>query len=140
MPIRTYSDLIKLPTFEERYLYLKLDGVVGEDTFGFARYLNQTFYRSPEWRKIRRDVIIRDNGCDMALEDEPIAGRIYVHHLNPITPEDLENRSPKLFDMENLVSVSYNTHQAITYGIDSLVQRQSIDRAPNDTCPWRIFQ
>lgn len=138
--IRTYSDLIKLPTFEERYLYLKLDGVVGEDTFGFARYLNQAFYRSPEWRKIRRDVIIRDNGCDMALEDEPIVGRIYVHHLNPITPEDLENRSPKLFDMENLVSVSYNTHQAITYGIDSLVRRQSIDRAPNDTCPWRIFQ
>lgn len=137
--IRTYSDLIKLPTFEERYLYLKLDGVVGEDTFGFARYLNQAFYRSPEWRKIRRDVIIRDNGCDMALEDEPIVGRIYVHHLNPITPEDLENRSPKLFDMENLVSVSYNTHQAITYGIDSLVHRQNIERAPNDTCPWRNY-
>ncbi len=138
--IRTYSDLIKLPTFEERYLYLKLDGVVGEDTFGFARYLNQEFYRSPEWRKVRREVILRDNGCDMALESEPIPGRIYVHHLNPITPEDLESRSSKLFDMENLVSVSYNTHQAITYGIDSLVQRQNVDRAPNDTCPWRIFQ
>ena len=132
-----YSELIKLKTFEDRFNYLKLDGVVCSPTFSFERYLNQVFYRSPEWRRVRNEIIIRDNGCDMALEDEPIAGNIYVHHMNPITPDDIENRSRKLFDPENLICLSYDTHQAITYGLDLPTRRQVITRAPNDTCPWR---
>ena len=135
--IRSYSELIKIPTFEERYFYLKLSGIIGDETFGFDRYMNQLFYRSPEWRRIRREIVIRDNGCDLGIESEPIIGQIYVHHMNPINSDDIKNRSSRLFDPENLISVSYNTHQAITYGLDHLIRRENIERAPNDTCPWR---
>lgn len=135
--IRTYSELITLPSFEERYKYLKLNGQVGADIFGRDRYLNQAFYQSPEWKKARRRVIVRDMGLDMALEGYPIGGPIYVHHMNPITPEDILERDPKLFEMENLICLSYNTHEAVTFGVDDLVTAGPVERKPFDTCPWR---
>lgn len=135
--IRTYSELITLRTYEERYEYLRLDGVIGADTFGYDRYLNQQFYRTPEWRKLRRNIIIRDNGCDMGLEGYEIQGNIYIHHMNPITKDDILNRSEYLLNPEFLICLSFNTHQAITYGsVDAPVQRP-IERSKNDTCPWR---
>ena len=137
MKIRTYSKLILLPTFEERYEYLRLDGIVGEDTFGFDRYLNQKFYNTPEWRRFRHQIIVRDNGCDMGLEGYEIYGKIYVHHINPITKQDIINRSKSLLDPENAICLSFDTHQAITYGaVDAPVQKP-IERFKNDTCPWR---
>ena len=133
----SYSDLITLPTFKERYLYLKQAGVVGEETFGSHRYLNQAYYTSPEWRSIRNQVIIRDNGCDLGVEGYEIADRIYVHHINPITEEDILDRSPALFDPENLICVSFNTHQAIHYGDESLLPIISFnERTPGDTKLW----
>lgn len=135
---KTYSELIKLNTFKERYDYLKLDGVVGKETFGAQRYLNQALYTSKEWRDFRRHIIIRDKGCDLAMldEDYEIQGLIIVHHLNPITLEDLENRSDCIFDPENVVCVAYNTHEAIHYGDYSLIIRDPVERKPGDTCPW----
>ena len=137
MNIRTYSELITLPTFEERYRYLRLGGKVGEETFGFDRYINQTFYRSQEWRSIRDYVITRDNGCDLGIEDREIAGRILIHHMNPISVEDILHRSEYLLDPEYLISTIKNTHDAIHYGDESLLIVAPIERTRNDTCPWR---
>lgn len=135
--MRSYSELIKLPTFEERYRYLKLGGKVGENTFGHARYLNQIFYQSPEWRRFRRDVIVRDNGCDLAMPGWTIVDKVYIHHLNPITLDDIERRNPAILDPENAVAVSFGTHQAIHYGDESLLAIGFTERTPNDTIPWR---
>lgn len=137
MIIRTYSELITLPTFEERYEYLRLDGIVGEETFGFDRYLNQIFYRSEEWRKARDYVIVRDGGCDLAMEDREIHGRILVHHMNPIAKEDIIRRSKILLDPEFLICTVKNTHDAIHYGDDNLLFKAPIERRMNDTCPWK---
>lgn len=135
--IRTYSELIQLPTFEERFDYLRLDGVVGKDTFGFDRYLNQQFYRSGEWKRIRNRVIVRDNGCDLGIDDYEIHGRILIHHMNPISIEDLQHMSDLLMNPEYLICVSHRTHNAIHYGDESLIVTAPIERTQNDTCPWR---
>lgn len=135
--IRTYSELMKLPTFEERFQYLKLNGAVGQDTFGFERYLNQTFYRSKEWKRIRDYVIIRDNGCDLAMDDREIYDRIYIHHMNPIIANDILNESEFLLDPEYLICTTQRTHNAIHYGDESLLYQGPIERTPNDTCPWK---
>lgn len=136
--IRSYTELSKLKTFEERYNYLKLSGSVGQDTFGSNRYLNQRFYHlSPEWKSVRDKVIIRDGGCDLGVEGHDICGRIIIHHMNPITIEDLESGSPYLFDPEYLICVTHNTHNAIHYGDESQLVTMPKERAPNDTCPWK---
>ena len=135
--IKTYSQLITLPTFIERYKYLKLEGVVGDETFGFDRYLNQIFYKSIEWKSVRDHVIVRDNGCDLGIEDRIIGERILVHHMNPIRIEDIKNRSEFLLDPEYLICVSKNTHNAIHYGDSELLITEPIERSKNDTCPWR---
>lgn len=137
MKIRTYSELILIPTFEERFEYLRLDGKVGEDTFGFDRYLNQLFYRSQEWKKIRDYVIVRDNACDLSVEGHDIYGRVLIHHMNPITPRDIEKRTDLLLDPEYLICTVHNTHNAIHYGDEKLIIKTPIERRKNDTCPWR---
>ena len=139
MRIKTYSELIKLKTFEERFEYLKLnDGRVGEDTFGHLRYLNQQFYKTMLWKHIKRDLIIRDNGCDLGVEGYEIEGRsVYVHHLNPITKNDIINRTEYLTNPEFLICTTFETHQAIHYGDISLLITSPIVRTRNDTCPWR---
>lgn len=134
---RTYSELIRIPTFKERYEYCKLQGQVGIDTFGFDRYLNQTLYRSAKWRSLRNQIIIRDNGCDLAWPDFPINYRLLIHHLNPITEQDVLNESSVLFDPENLICVSHDTHNAIHYGTEVLLPKGPVVRAPNDQCPWK---
>lgn len=136
--MRTYSELITLPTFEERFKYLKLGGEVGKDTFGFERYLNQLLYHLPEWKDIRRKVIVRDEGCDLAIPDREIHGLIIVHHMNPITVEDVEEHNLDVFDPEYLITVSKLTHDAIHYGDESLlIESEPVQRNPGDTCPWR---
>ena len=136
--IRTYSELMKLETFEERYEYLKLGGRVGEETFGFDRYLNQIFYKSKEWLSIRNHIITRDNGCDLATPGREIRGnKIIIHHMNPITKEDILNRSDMLLNPEYLICTVKNTHDAIHYGDSELLQKDPIVRSKNDTCPWR---
>ena len=135
--IRTYSELITLPTFEERYRYLKLSGRVGEDTFGFDRYLNQIFYKSNEWLDVRDYVIVRDGGCDLGIPDREIFGKILVHHMNPIRQEDILRRSKWLLDPEYLICTIKNTHDAIHYGDESLLILAPTERKKNDTCPWR---
>ena len=137
MKIRTYSELITLPTFEERYEYLRLGGKVGEETFGFDRYLNQIFYKSSEWLAVRDQVIIRDYGCDLAIADREIQGRILVHHMNPIFVKDIVDRSKYLLDPEYLICTTKNTHDAIHYGDSSILLTVPIERIKNDTCPWR---
>ena len=137
MSIRTYSELITLPTFEERFKYLQLGGKVGEDTFGHDRYLNQMFYTSDEWRRIRRDVIVRDNGCDLGIQDREIHGLIIIHHMNPITIEDIINRSEFLLNPEYLISTVKNTHDAIHFSNERILITDPIERRPNDTCPWK---
>ena len=137
MSIRTYSELITLPTFEERFKYLQLGGKVGEDTFGHDRYLNQMFYTSDEWRRIRRDVIVRDNGCDLGIQDREIHGLIIIHHMNPITIEDIINRSEFLLNPEYLISTVKNTHDAIHFSDERILITDPIERKPNDTCPWK---
>jgi len=137
MSIKTYSELITFPTFEERYRYLRLGGRVGEETFGFDRYLNQIFYRSKEWLEIRDYVIIRDGGCDLGMPDREIVGKILIHHMNPITQEDIVNRSEFLLDPEYLICTIKNTHDAIHYGDESILFKDPIIRTKNDTCPWR---
>ena len=138
MIIRTYSELIKLPTFEERYRYLRIGGKVGEDTFGFDRYLNQILYKSEEWLAVRDYVIVRDNGCDLAMPDREIRGIILVHHMNPISKEDILRRTKYLLDPEYLISTMLNTHNAIHYGDESkLLLSTPVERTPYDTCPWR---
>ena len=135
--IRTYSELITLPTFLDRFNYLKLGGLVGKETFGFDRYLNQTLYRSAEWKRFRREIIIRDNGMDLALDGYEIFGKIMVHHIDPLTIQDIIRRDPKIFDPENVICVSMNTHNAIHYGDESLLITEPIVRTKNDTCPWK---
>ena len=137
MIIRTYSELLKLKTFEERYRYLRLNGKVGEETFGFDRWLNQRFYKDPEWLSIRDKVIIRDNGCDLGIKDRKITDRIIVHHMNPITKEDILRRSDFLLNPDYLICTVKNTHDAIHYGDDSLLINEFVERSRNDTCPWR---
>lgn len=138
MKIKTYSELITLPTFEERFRYLKLDGVVGKSTFGFDRYLNQRFYTSKEWKKIRNEIILRDNGLDLGIDDHVIVGKIYIHHMNPIMAKDIVDQTRYLLDPEFLICVSHITHNAIHYGDESLLPQSLIERRPNDTCPWKI--
>lgn len=136
--IRTYSELIKLPTFKERYEYLRLGGKVGEETFGFDRYLNQIFYKSKEWLSIRDYVITRDNGCDLAIPGREILGsRILIHHMNPITVEDIVKRSDFLLNPEFLISTIKRTHDGIHYGTEEILYEEPIQRFKNDTCPWR---
>lgn len=141
MMIRTYTDLVKLPTFEERFEYLRLDGVVGKETFGFDRWLNQNFYHLDlEWKRARRTVIIRDCGYDLGCEDHPIPNgtRFIIHHMNPITQDDIVKRTRFLIDPEYLITTIDSTHNAIHYGDESLLLRSKpIERLPNDTCPWR---
>lgn len=136
--IKTYSELITLPTFEERFKYLQLDGVVGKSTFGFDRYLNQQFYTSKDWKRVRKEIILRDNGLDLGVEDHEIAGKIYIHHMNPLMVRDLVDKTIYLLDPEFLICVSHNTHNAIHYGDDSLLPQPIIERRPNDTCPWKL--
>ena len=137
MRIKTYSELIALPTFEERFEYLQLKGTVGQETFGFDRYLNQILYSSKEWKHLRNKIIVRDNGCDLALEGFEIYGRILIHHINPITIDDAIKRRETIFDPENLVCVTHNTHNAIHYGDKSLLITGPVERRANDTCPWK---
>lgn len=135
--IRTYSELVSLPTFEERFRYLKLDGLVGKDTFGFDRYLNQEFYRSKEWKEVRDFVIVRDNGCDLGMDGYEIVGRIYIHHMNPITVNDIVHSSDFLLNPDYLICVSHNTHNAVHYGDEDLLVTVPVERRKNDTCPWK---
>lgn len=137
MRIKTYSELIILPTFEERFEYLQLKGTVGQETFGFDRYLNQILYNSKEWKHLRNEIIVRDNGCDLAFEGFEIHGRILIHHINPITIDDVIKRREIVFDPENLICVTHNTHNAIHYGDKSLLITGPVDRRANDTCPWK---
>lgn len=137
MSIKTYSELIALPTFEERYRYLKLDGSVGVETFGFDRYLNQNFYRSTAWKKVRDEVIVRDNGCDLGIEDRIIHGKILIHHMNPINDKDILNLTDILLNPEYLICVTHATHNAIHYGDEDLLVKGPIIRTKNDTCPWK---
>ena len=136
--MRTYSELILLPTFKERFEYLKLDGNVAEATFGFERYLNQKFYHSHEWKKIRRDVIIRDNGCDLGLEGYDILGQVVVHHMNPVDVKDIRNVTDFLMNPDYLITTCHRTHNAIHYGDESIFESsEPAARYPNDTCPWK---
>lgn len=135
--IRTYSELIKLPTWDERFKYLKLDGQIGNETFGENRFLNQDFYHSAEWRRLRDYIILRDNGCDLAVEGMQIYGKIYIHHMNPITDSDIIHQSNFLIDPDHLICVSMNTHNLIHYGDISCVENDWIPRSEGDTCLWR---
>ena len=136
MVLRTYSELITLPTFKERFNYLKLDGRVGLETFGHDRYLNQILYNSPEWRNLRSRIVTRDCGRDLACEGYDIYGQVLVHHINPITVKDILDRNPMVFDPENLITTVHNTHNAIHYGDKSLLTTEPIIRYKDDTCPW----
>jgi hypothetical protein len=136
--IRTYTDLSQLQTYEERYAYLKLGGQVGSDTFGYERYLNQNFYRSVQWRNARVRVIARDYGCDLGAEGYEINDLVFVHHMNPLRPEDIIEGNPDIVDPEYLISVTHRTHQAIHYGDEKLLKRnQLVERRPDDTTLWR---
>lgn len=136
--LRSYSDLLTLTTFEERFNYLKLDGKVGSDTFGFDRFINQQFYRSNEWKRIRNQVILRDNGCDLGIEDHPIYGRIIIHHINPVTIKELIDSDEFLFNPANLICVSHDTHNALHYGDETFLKKNEITtRLPNDTILWK---
>ena len=135
--IKTYSELITLPTFIERFRYLKLDGVVGESTFGHERHLNQVLYSCGEWKRFRRDIILRDKGYDLACEGFDIARKMLIHHINPITVQDVLNRSSMIFDPENVITTCFQTHNAIHYGDESLLYVEPVVRKPNDTCPWK---
>ena len=135
--IRTYTELIKIPTFLERFRYLKLNGHVGEELFGYSRYLNQVFYQSERWKKVRRSIILRDQGRDLGVEGYEIFGTVYVHHMNPITLQQIKSEDPCLIDPEQLICVSRKTHEAITLGDESLLPHEPIERKPNDTCPWK---
>ena len=137
MDIKCYSELMLLPTFQARYQYLRLNGEVGKETFGFDRYMNQFFYRSPEWRRVRDFVITRDEGCDLGIPGREIFGRIVIHHMNPIRPEDIRNRSDLLLDPEYLITTIHDTHLAIHYGDEHLLLQEPVERRPNDTCPWK---
>ena len=135
--MRTYSELVRLPTFEERFRYLRLGGTVAKETFGFDRYLNQRFYASREWKAIRDKVIIRDNGCDLGIPDRVIGRRVLIHHMNPITQDDICRQSDLLMNPEYLICVSHETHNAIHYGDENLLMTVPPERKPGDTCPWK---
>lgn len=135
--LRTYKELQQLQTFDERFAYLQLRGHIGKETFGYNRYLNQQFYRSKEWKDVRRIVILRDHGCDLGIMDRLITGRIYIHHMNPITRDDLVNGSDLVLNPNYLICVSSMTHEAIHYGDKDLLISDYIERSPYDTCPWR---
>lgn len=137
--MRTYSELCELKTFKERYEYLRIGGKVGDETFGFERYLNQIFYKSPEWQAVRREVILRDNGCDLGIDGYDIRGCIVIHHMNPIRSADITKRSDILLNPEYLITTVQSTHNAIHYGDSSLLYVGMTDRQPNDTCPWRMI-
>lgn len=134
---KTYTELLALPSFEQRFNYLKIGGKIGEQSFGGNRYLNQAFYRSAEWKYARDRAIARDLGCDLGIEGCEIFNHLVVHHLNPISLEDIRNRSNALFDLENLICCTDATHKAIHYGSDSFLQTTLIERTPYDTCPWK---
>lgn len=134
---KTYSELISFPTFEERFEYLKLKGSIGFNTFGGRRWLNQRFYHSEEWKRFREAIILRDDGCDLGIEDRPIFGRAYIHHIVPIKPNDLIHSARMVLDPENVILVSFDTHNAIHYGGIESVIRDPIERKPFDTCPWK---
>lgn len=134
---KKYSELIRLSTFMDRYQYLRLDGRVGIETFGYDRYLNQILYHTPEWRRFRRDIIIRDKACDLGCDGYELYDKILIHHINPITVDDVLNRDPKIFDPNNVISTSLNTHNAIHYGDERLLVSDPIVRTKNDTCPWK---
>lgn len=134
---KSYSEALQFSTFLERYRYLRLnDHAIGEETFGWDRYLNQTLYRSSEWRRLRDQIIIRDQGCDLAHADFPIGGKILIHHINPITKRDIIDRNPLIFDPENLICVSHITHEAIHYGGENLLYKDPVERRPGDTKLW----
>ncbi len=135
--IKRYSELALLPTFEERYAYLRLNGTVGRETFGFDRYMNQAFYRSPEWKRVRDEVVIRDSGCDLGIEGREIYGRVLIHHMNPISPEDIRFRSDILLNPEFLITTVHSTHLAIHYGNEDFLILAPVQRVKNDTCPWK---
>ena len=137
MTTRSYTELSALKTFEERFRYLQLNGVVAEETFGFDRIINQKFYRSPEWKRIRDHVIIRDNGCDLGVEDHEIFGRVVIHHMNPVRLKDFDELSDILLNPEYLICTTHVTHNAIHYGDESLLIQEPIERSKNDTCPWK---
>lgn len=134
--IRTYSELLRLDSFEERFRYLALQGQVGESTFGFDRYLNQQFYTSTEWRQLRHHIIVRDNGCDLAHEDHEVYGRIIIHHMNPMTVDDIIHGDDSILDPEYLISTTHQTHNAIHYGDESLLPKKFVERRPGDTRLW----
>lgn len=134
---KTYAEMQSLKTFEERFSYLSLSGMVGEFTFGSHRELNQIFYRSPQWKEVRRKAILRDDGCDLAVPGMVITKHVYVHHINPITEDDILNHNPEIYSLNNLVCVSFATHNAIHYGDKNSLPALPIERKPNDTCPWR---
>ena len=135
--IRTYSELIKLPTFKERFEYLSLKGCVGKETFGWERYINQAFYRSKEWKDVRNFVIVRDCGCDLGIPGREIPDRILIHHMNPILPKDIVLSNDFILDPEYLICTTHNTHEAIHYGSEDLLISEPVERMPNDTCPWK---
>lgn len=135
--MKSYSELIRIPTFIERYRYLRLGGKVGEETFGFDRWLNQLLYHDPVWKSIRDAVIFRDGGCDLGIADREIRGQIFIHHLNPISKTDILRRNPCLFNLENLICTCKSTHDAIHYGDESLLMLPPVVRRANDTCPWK---
>lgn len=135
--IRNYSELITLRTFKERFEYLKLDGIVGEETFGFDRYMNQIFYKSNEWASVRREVIIRDNGCDLGVDGYEIHVKILIHHMNPINLSDIIHKTDELLNPDYLITTVLSTHNAIHYGDASLLPALPIERRANDTCPWK---
>ena len=135
--MRNYRELSRLKTFDERFEYLKIGGLVGESTFGFERYLNQTLYNSSKWRRLRNQIIIRDNGCDLGVEGYEIQGIIIVHHMNPISVDDLKDFSDDIFNPEYLICVSLTTHNAVHYGDKSLIPQEPVERRPGDTCPWK---
>jgi hypothetical protein len=136
---RTYRELIRLPTFEERFEYLRLNGVVAKATFGFDRYINQLLYKSREWKHFRNDIIIRDESCDLGIPGREILIRPIVHHINPITVEDVENHNPIVFDPNNVILVTHDTHNAIHYGDESILAPLPISRSKGDTCPWKVY-
>lgn len=137
MLLKSYRNLILLPTILDRFEYLRIKANVGDSTFGFDRFINQDFYQSREWRQVRMKVIARDEGCDLGVPEYPIGGKVIIHHINPITAEDIENASDLLFDMDNLICVSESTHNAIHFGDETLLPAEPIIRMPDDTCPWR---
>lgn len=137
MIIRCYSELRRLSTFEERFEYLRLNGMIGKDTFGFDRVFNQMFYQSREWKLVRDEVIIRDNGCDLGVEGYEIHGRILIHHMNPISLKDIQENTDFLMNPEYLITTVHTTHNAIHYGDASLIPKAPVERRPFDTCPWK---